>query len=228
MYARASNQQGEARIEEGSLDGKIQCFSDIAERTGGSIYVGVVGPVRTGKSTFIKRFMDLMVMPNIADPYVKERTKDELPQSGAGKTITTTEPKFVPDEPVEVAFQDNVKARVRLVDCVGYTVTGAKGYEDDNGPRMVMTPWFDQPIPFQEAAELGTAKVISEHSTIGLVLTTDGSITDIPRTDYEIPEERAIQELRIWANHSLSPSIRLTLRLQRQFSLEKLSARSTA
>ncbi|MGI6149843.1 MAG: stage IV sporulation protein A, partial [Limnochordia bacterium] len=153
---------------------RFSVFSDIAERTGGSIYVGVVGPVRTGKSTFIKRFMDLMVMPNIADPYVKERTKDELPQSGAGKTITTTEPKFVPDEPVEVAFQDNVKARVRLVDCVGYTVTGAKGYEDDNGPRMVMTPWFDQPIPFQEAAELGTAKVISEHSTIGLVLTTDG------------------------------------------------------
>lgn len=175
---------------------RFSVFSDIAERTGGSIYVGVVGPVRTGKSTFIKRFMDLMVMPNITDPYVRERTKDELPQSGAGRTITTTEPKFVPDEPVEIAFQDNVKARVRLVDCVGYTVTSAKGYADEGSPRMVRTPWYEQPIPFQEAAELGTAKVISEHSTIGLVLTTDGSITDIPRADYEAPEERVIQELR--------------------------------
>ena len=138
-----------------------------------------MGPVRTGKSTFIKRFMDLLVMPNIGDVYLKERTKDELPQSGAGRTITTTEPKFVPDEPVEIAFQDNVKVRVRLVDCVGYTVASAKGYVDEDGPRMVMTPWFEYPIPFQEAAELGTRRVISEHSTIGLVLTTDGSISDI-------------------------------------------------
>lgn len=175
---------------------RFSVFADIAERTGGSIYVGVVGPVRTGKSTFIKRFMDLMVMPNITDPYVKERTKDELPQSGAGRTITTTEPKFVPDEPVEIAFQDNVSAKVRLVDCVGYTVASAKGYEDEDGARMVMTPWFEQAIPFQEAAELGTNKVISEHATIGLVLTTDSSITDIPREDYVEPEERVIQELR--------------------------------
>ncbi|NLJ73941.1 MAG: stage IV sporulation protein A [Firmicutes bacterium] len=176
---------------------KFNIFSDIAERTGGSIYVGVVGPVRTGKSTFIKRFMDLLVMPNIGDVYLKERTKDELPQSGAGRTITTTEPKFVPDEPVEVGFQDNVKVRVRLVDCVGYTVPSAKGYVDEEGPRMVMTPWFEYSIPFQEAAELGTRRVISEHSTIGLVLTTDGSISDIPREDYVEAEERVIRELQI-------------------------------
>lgn len=203
---------------------RFSVFSDIAERTGGSIYVGVVGPVRTGKSTFIKRFMDLMVMPNITDAYVKERTKDELPQSGAGRTITTTEPKFVPDEPVEIAFQDNVKARVRLVDCVGYTVPSAKGYEDENGPRMVMTPWFEQAIPFQEAAELGTNKVISEHSTIGLVLTSDGSITDIPRDDYVASEERVIQELRelgkpfVVALNSVHPESRETVDLAASLS----------
>lgn len=171
-------------------------LNDIAERTGGSVYVGVVGPVRTGKSTFIKRFMDLLVMPNIKDPYVKERTKDELPQSGAGKTIMTTEPKFVPDEPIEIVFEENAKAKVRLVDCVGYTVPGAKGYMDEDGPRMVMTPWFEHQIPFQEAAELGTRKVIAEHSTIGLVIITDGSISDIPRDDYLEAEERVITELK--------------------------------
>ncbi len=175
---------------------KFDVFTDIAERTGGSIYLGVVGPVRTGKSTFIKRFMDLLVMPNIPDIHVKERTKDELPQSGAGKIITTTEPKFVPDEPIEIALQDNLKFKVRLVDCVGYTVEGAKGYVDEDGPRMVMTPWCDHQIPFQEAAELGTRKVISEHSTIGLVVLTDGSVTDIPRRDYLEAEERVIGELR--------------------------------
>ncbi len=175
---------------------KFDIFADIAERTGGSIYLGVVGPVRTGKSTFIKRFMDLLVMPNIKDVHVKERTKDELPQSGAGKIITTTEPKFVPDEPIEIALQDNLTFKVRLVDCVGYTVAGAKGYSDEDGPRMVMTPWFDHQIPFQEAAELGTRKVVSEHSTIGLVVLTDGSITDIGREDYLEAEERVIAELR--------------------------------
>lgn len=175
---------------------KFDVFSHIAERTAGSIYVGVVGPVRTGKSTFIKRFMDLFVMPNITDVYLKERTRDELPQSGAGRTITTTEPKFVPDDPVEITFVENIKARIRLVDCVGYTVEGAKGYEDESGPRLVRTPWFEHPIPFQEAAELGTRRVINEHSTIGLVVTTDGSIADLPRSEYEEPESRVIEELQ--------------------------------
>ena len=175
---------------------RFNVFSHIAERTEGSIYVGVVGPVRTGKSTFIKRFMDLFVMPNITDSYLKERTRDELPQSGAGRTITTTEPKFVPDEPVEILFEETTRARVRLVDCVGYTVASAKGYEDDEGPRLVRTPWFEHPIPFQDAAELGTRRVITEHSTIGLVVTTDGSISDLPREEYAEPEGRVIEELQ--------------------------------
>jgi len=175
---------------------KFNLFADIAERTGGSIYLGVVGPVRTGKSTFIKRFMDLLVLPNIEDIHVKERMKDELPQSGAGKMITTTEPKFVPEEPIEIVLEENIKFKVRLVDCVGYTVPGAKGYLDEDGPRMVMTPWFNHQIPFQEAAELGTRKVISEHSTIGLVILTDGSVTDIERDDYVEAEERVIAELK--------------------------------
>lgn len=175
---------------------KFDIFNDIAERTGGSIYLGVVGPVRTGKSTFIKRFMDLLVLPNIEDDHVKERTKDELPQSGAGKIITTTEPKFVPDVPIEINLQENLNFKVRLVDCVGYTVPGAKGYVDEDGPRMVMTPWFDHQIPFQDAAEIGTRKVISEHSTIGLVILTDGSVTDIEREDYLEAEERVISELK--------------------------------
>ena len=150
----------------------------------------------TGKSTFIKRFMDLFVLPNIHDIHLRERTNDELPQSGAGRMITTTEPKFVPEEPVEIVLQDSVRFRVRLVDCVGYTVPGAKGYLDEDGPRMVMTPWFDHQIPFQEAAEIGTRKVISEHSTIGLVVITDGSVTDLERDDYIEAEERVIAELK--------------------------------
>jgi stage IV sporulation protein A len=175
---------------------RFNVFSHIAERTAGSIYVGVVGPVRTGKSTFIKRFMDLFVMPGITDVYLKERTRDELPQSGAGRTITTTEPKFVPDEPVEIMLEEATKARIRLVDCVGYTVASAKGYMDEEGPRLVRTPWFEHPIPFQEAAELGTRRVITEHSTIGLVVTTDGSISDLPRSEYAEPEGRVIEELQ--------------------------------
>ncbi len=143
-------------------------YQQIAERTQGDIYIGVVGPVRTGKSTFIKRFMDLLVIPNIDNVYRRERAKDELPQSATGRTIMTTEPKFVPNEAVEITLDDNVDLKVRLIDCVGYLVKGALGYMENSTPRMVSTPWFDYQIPFEEAAELGTKKVINEHSTIGL------------------------------------------------------------
>lgn len=203
---------------------KFDVFTHMAERTGGSIYVGVVGPVRTGKSTFIKRFMDLYVLPAISDAYLKERTRDELPQSGAGRTISTTEPKFIPDEPVEFLFAEKTKARIRLVDCVGYTVLNAKGYEDEQGPRLVRTPWFEHPIPFQEAAELGTKRVIGEHSTIGLVITTDGSITDLEREDYLEAEARVIEELQKLGKpfavvlNSIHPQSPETLALARELS----------
>lgn len=174
----------------------MSIYQEIAERTNGDIYIGVVGPVRTGKSTLIKRFMDLLVIPNIDNTYRKERAKDELPQSAAGKTIMTTEPKFVPNEAAEILIDGNIKLKVRLVDCVGYLVNGAIGYLENNNPRMVSTPWFDYQIPFGEAAEIGTKKVINDHSTIGLVVTTDGSITDIPREEYIEAEERVINELR--------------------------------
>jgi len=175
---------------------KLDIFRDIAERTGGDIYLGVSGGVRTGKSTFIKRFAELLMIPNIQNPYDRERAKDELPQSGAGRTVMTTEPKFVPNEAVEIAISPNLTVKMRLVDCVGYRVEGALGYEEEEGPRMVSTPWFDEPIPFQEAAEIGTRKVISEHSTMGIVVTTDGSITDIPRENYIEAEERVIDEFK--------------------------------
>ncbi|KLU60544.1 stage IV sporulation protein A [Peptococcaceae bacterium CEB3] len=177
---------------------KVDIFQDIAERTGGDIYVGIVGPVRTGKSTFIKRFMDLLVLPNILDVFERERAKDELPQSGAGRMITTTEPKFIPSEAVKIVLRDTIFMNVRLVDCVGYAVDGAVGYETEESeePRMVHTPWNEEAIPFQEAAEIGTRKVITDHSTIGIVVTTDGSITDIPREAYLDSEERVIDELR--------------------------------
>lgn len=171
-------------------------YKDIAERTQGDIYVGVVGPVRTGKSTFIKRFMDLMVIPNIENSYKKERAKDELPQSGSGKSIHTTEPKFVPNEAVEIRLGEGIKFKVRMVDCVGYIVKGALGYKEGEKDKMVSTPWYDHEIPFEEAAEIGTKKVINEHSTIGLLITTDGSITDIPRDEYVEVEERVINELK--------------------------------
>lgn len=171
-------------------------YKDIAERTQGDIYVGVVGPVRTGKSSFIKRFMDLMVLPNIDNPHKRERAKDELPQSASGKTIHTTEPKFVPNEAVDISLEEGIKFKVRMVDCVGYIVKNALGYSEGEKPKMVNTPWFDHEIPFEEAAEIGTKKVIDEHSTIGLVITTDGSITDIPREDYVEAEERVVGELK--------------------------------
>lgn len=171
-------------------------YKNIAERTDGDIYVGVVGPVRTGKSTFIKRFMDILVLPNIDDGNLKERVQDELPQSAAGKTIMTTEPKFVPEKAVEISINESTKFSVRLVDCVGYMVKGAMGYLEGKKPRMVTTPWYDYEIPFEEAAELGTKKVINDHSTIGILVTTDGSITDIPRENYVDAEERVVKELK--------------------------------
>ncbi|MCM1114755.1 MAG: stage IV sporulation protein A [Clostridium sp.] len=171
-------------------------YNDISRRTNGDIYIGVVGPVRSGKSTFIKRFMDTLVIPNIDDPFVKERAMDELPQSAAGRTIMTTEPKFIPEEAVELNMNDSLKMRVRLIDCVGYIVPSSVGYIEEEQPRMVSTPWYDEEIPFNMAAEIGTKKVITEHSTIGLVITTDGSISSIPRDEYEEAEERVIDELR--------------------------------
>lgn len=195
-------------------------YQQIAERTQGDIYIGVVGPVRTGKSTLIKRFMDLLVIPNIENGYRRERTKDELPQSAAGRTIMTTEPKFVPNEAAEIILDENVQLKVRLVDCVGYMVKGALGHLENNAPRMVTTPWFDYQIPFEEAAEIGTRKVINEHSTIGLVVLTDGSITEIPREDYIEAEERVINELRrinkpfIIVLNSTRPNDSDTLRLK--------------
>lgn len=178
------------------MEENLKLYQDIANRTQGDIYVGVVGPVRTGKSTFIKRFMDLLVIPNIENEYKKERARDELPQSAGGRTIMTTEPKFVPNEAVEITIGDNLKLKTRLVDCVGYLVNNAIGYLEDDMPRMVKTPWFDEEIPFEQAAEIGTKKVIEEHSTIGILVTTDGSITDIPREDYVSAEERVVKELK--------------------------------
>lgn len=171
-------------------------YRDIASRTGGDIYIGVVGPVRTGKSTFIKRFMDEMVIPNITDAAMRERANDELPQSASGRTIMTTEPKFIPEEAVSLEMNDGCKMSVRLIDCVGYIVPSSLGYIENEQPRMVKTPWYDEPVPFNMAAELGTEKVINEHSTIGLVITTDGTIGDIPRADYEEAESRVINELK--------------------------------
>ncbi len=175
---------------------KVDIFKDIAERTGGDIYLGVVGAVRTGKSTFIKKFMELVVLPNMESEADKARAQDELPQSAAGKTIMTTEPKFVPNQAVSLEVDEGLKVNIRLVDCVGYAVPGAKGYEDENGPRMINTPWYEEPIPFQEAAEIGTRKVIQEHSTLGVVVTSDGTIGEIPRADYLESETRVIEELK--------------------------------
>ncbi|WP_067725449.1 stage IV sporulation protein A [Oceanobacillus damuensis] len=175
---------------------KIDIFKDISKRTNGDIYLGIVGAVRTGKSTFIKKFMELVVLPNIEEESERARAHDELPQSAAGRTIMTTEPKFIPNQAVKLSVDEGLDVNVRLVDCVGYAVEGAKGFEDENGPRMINTPWYEDPIPFHDAAEIGTRKVIQEHSTIGVVVTTDGSIGEIPRSDYEEAELRVVEELK--------------------------------
>lgn len=207
-------------------------YQDIQSRTDGDIYVGVVGPVRTGKSTFIKRFMDLLVIPNIENEYKKERARDELPQSAGGRTIMTTEPKFIPNEAVQINLGDSLKFRTRLVDCVGYLVNNAIGYLEDDVPRMVKTPWSDEEIPFERAAEIGTKKVIDEHSTIGILITTDGSFTDIPREDYISAEERVVNELKalrkpfVIVLNSLDPyseyTSQLAQRLEEKYSVSVL------
>lgn len=204
-------------------------YKDIAQRTDGDIYIGVVGPVRTGKSTFIKKFMEHIVLPNIESQYRKERAIDELPQSSAGKTIMTTEPKFIPEEAVSINLSDNANLNVRLIDCVGYIVPSSLGYIENDIPRMVQTPWFEDEIPFNMAAEVGTQKVITEHSTIGLVITTDGSISDIPRDEYEEVEERVIQELKEinkpfvvllnCSDHKSKGSIELSKSLSKKYSV---------
>lgn len=199
-------------------------YNDIAERSQGDVYIGVVGPVRTGKSTFIKKFMDMLVIPNIENTYQAERARDELPQSASGRTIMTTEPKFIPNEAVEISLGDNAHLKVRMIDCVGYIVDSSLGYIENDEPRMVSTPWFEDPIPFGDAAEIGTRKVITEHSTIGLVVTTDGSITEIDREDYVEAEERVINELKeinkpfIVMLNSVNPHSQATQRLKAELA----------
>ena len=190
-------------------------YRDIKARTDGEIYIGVVGPVRTGKSTFIKRFMDLLVLPGIQDENVRMRTRDELPQSSAGRTVMTTEPKFVPKEAAPIALEDGVDVKVRLIDCVGFMVEGAAGHIEENGERMVKTPWFDQMIPFTQAAEIGTQKVITDHSTIGLVVTTDGSFGELGREAYVPAEEKTVAELK-----KLGKPFLLLVNSERPFSEE--------
>lgn len=171
-------------------------YGDIAVRTGGDIYIGVVGPVRTGKSTLIKRFTENMILPNIEGDFLRERAKDEMPQSASGRTVMTTEPKFIPENAVTIPLDDNTQCRVKLVDCVGYVVPGAMGLIEDGKPRMVMTPWAEEPVPFEQAAETGTRKVINDHSTVGVLVTTDGSIGELPREAYEDAERRVVNELK--------------------------------
>ena len=201
-------------------------YHDISQRTDGDVYIGVVGPVRTGKSTFIKRFMDSLVLPNIKDENIYRRTVDELPQSSAGKTIMTTEPKFIPEESVEINLGDNTTFKVRMIDCVGYIVDSAIGYSEEDMPRMVKTPWSKDEIPFDDAAEIGTRKVITDHSTIGLVVTTDGSFSDIPRDDYIESERRVISELKVIDKpfivllNSSQPDSEQTMSLAEQMSVD--------
>lgn len=208
----------------GDLLEKIDIFKDISKRTNGDIYLGIVGAVRTGKSTFIKKFMELVVLPNIEDESERARAHDELPQSAAGRTIMTTEPKFIPNQAVQLTVDEGLDVNVRLVDCVGYAVEGAKGFEDENGPRMINTPWYEDPIPFHDAAEIGTRKVIQEHSTIGVVVTTDGTIGEIPRNDYEDAEARVVDELKevgkpfIMVVNSVRPSSQETELLRQELA----------
>ncbi len=171
-------------------------YKDIKARTNGEIYLGVVGAVRTGKSTFIKRFMEQMVIPNIEDENVRSRTRDELPQSAQGKTIMTTEPKFIPKDAAEIKLTDDIKVKIRLIDCVGYMVEGASGHLENGVERMVKTPWSEQEIPFSQAAETGTRKVIKDHATIGIVVTTDGTVTEIPASSYQKPTQETVNELK--------------------------------
>lgn len=199
-------------------------YQDISRRTDGDVYIGVVGPVRTGKSTFIKRFMDALVLPNIRDESIYRRTVDELPQSSAGRTIMTTEPKFIPEESVEINLGNNTTFKVRMIDCVGYIVNSALGYSEEDMPRMVKTPWSDEEIPFDDAAEIGTKKVITDHSSIGLVITTDGSFSEIPREDYIESEQRVINELKainkpfIVLLNSIEPESEQTIALSAEMS----------
>ncbi|MBQ7378163.1 MAG: stage IV sporulation protein A [Clostridia bacterium] len=200
-------------------------YQDIAERTGGDVYIGVVGPVRTGKSTFIKRFMEALVLPNIGEGYSRERARDEMPQSAAGKTVMTTEPKFIPDEAVPIQIDDCASLRVKMIDCVGYIVPEALGTIENGQPRMVRTPWQEEPMPFVEAAEMGTHKVITEHATIGMLITTDGSIGDISRQSYVEAEERIVGELKALGKpfamilNSVNPTSESAMELA--FELEK-------
>lgn len=183
-------------MEMASGNKEFNLYKDIQQRTGGEIYIGIVGPVRTGKSTFIKRFMDLMVLPNMEDENIRSRTVDELPQSAQGKTIMTTEPKFIPKDAANIHLDGDTQVKVRLIDCVGYMVEGAAGHMEGNNKRMVKTPWFDYEIPFVDAASIGTQKVIKDHSTIGIVVTTDGSFGELKRDNYIAAEEKTITELK--------------------------------
>ncbi len=204
----------------------MDIYKDIELRTKGEIYMGIVGPVRTGKSTFIKRFMELLVLPAIADDYSKATARDELPQSSGGRTIMTTEPKFIPKEACDVILEDGVAFKVRMIDCVGYMVSGAEGHEEDGVERLVKTPWFDYEIPFTKAAEIGTRKVIHDHSTVGIVITSDGTITDIERDSYMAPERKTIEELKAIGKpfvvilNTLKPGSNDTLELAREMSEE--------
>ena len=210
---------------------KIEVIKNIAKRTGGDIYLGVVGAVRTGKSTFIRRFMENLVVPNIQDEFEKKRTLDELPQAASGKMIMTTEPKFVPANAAKIMI-DEFSANIKMIDCVGYVINNAKGVDDENGPRYVMTPWYSEPIPFVEAAEIGTEKVIKDHSTIGIVVTTDGSFGEFNRNDYVEAEETVINELKEIgkpyivllnsANPSSNETINLTEELKSKYGVPVL------